>query len=150
MKCNKHDCDCDICKYGKTFVESREARNMQEEGWYAHIVVDGDCTPHGFNWHTHGFEVTFGQPDIQICFPMPPEVAHAIGHSVVDRLREGLALEVGKMYDGILKDEYKVQFIEAWECQRRVLRLVLPDKKGGYSGKFADQFTMLNNIETLN
>lgn len=51
------------------------AEMMRKHGWYAHFVPDDNKYPNSINYHTHGLEDSFGHPDLQICFPLPPKIA---------------------------------------------------------------------------
>lgn len=109
-------------------AEAYEREMMEKLGWYWHYVLD-DPQPPFANIHTHGFEKTFGQPDVQIVFPLPPEMAQGVLNSIVDLLKKGVRLEPGKRYAEVLQD-FEVEFALAEESGRRVLRFILPDKDG--------------------
>ena len=102
-------------------------QSMQKYGWYAHYIFDDETTPTGTNVHTHGFEKTWKHPDIQIVVPMPQNVVHGILWTVADHITAGVKYEPGRRYAEILKD-YDVMFAWAHENDRRVLRMIIPDK----------------------
>lgn len=125
----------------RTRAKAWEREMMAKVGWYAHFVTGEDPqTPTGFNAHTHGFTETWGQPDVQIVMPMPPETAHGVMISIANLLKAGVRLEPGREYDEILHD-YKVMFAWAVESGRRVLRAILPDKEGNLErGNIAEPY----------
>lgn len=139
---NQHDnnCECYTCKYGAAFVNDLERRAMTDHGWFAHYVSDDPETPFGINYHTHGFQESFGHMDIQFCFPAPYQQIHQLFAQVVDNIKGGRKYEPGQKYDDILRGDYDVEFIEAMECGRKVLRMCLPDKNNKFEGDFAKQF----------
>jgi hypothetical protein len=65
---------------------------------------------------------------------------------VVDKIKEGVKYESGKKYAGII-DGFKLEFLDAIEGGRPVLRILIPDEKGKYSGPYAEQLTKLNNAD---
>lgn len=103
---------------------------MKEYGWYAHYVADDTDSPTKFNAHTHGFEESWNHPDIQIVVPMEGPRAHSLFWMMVDLIKEGKKYEPGKKYDDVLEG-YPVMFAWASEGNRRLLRMILPDKEGG-------------------
>lgn len=114
---------------------------MEKFGWFAHFVPNDPEYPNSINYHTHGLEQTFGHPDLQISFPLAPDTAHAIFSEVVNKIKEGVKFEPGIKYPEIIGGGLCVEFINAIETNRRVLRLVFPDKDGSYNGEvFSNQF----------
>jgi hypothetical protein len=143
---NEHQCQCERCQFGDTFVESSEARFMQEFGWYAHFVADDEDCPNRINIHTHGIRHTFGHPDFQFCIRLVPQHAMRIFHLLVDKIKEGRQFSPGEIYTDIV-EKYPLQFIFAKECGRTVLRAVVTNPQGTYEGKvYEAQFTMLDHI----
>jgi hypothetical protein len=103
---------------------------MAKYGWYAHYVADDDDSPTGFNGHTHGFEESWKHPDIQIVIAMPQTQIHGIMAQMADLIKEGAKFEPGTEYNEVLQG-YPVKFGWAREGgDRRVLRMILPDKQG--------------------
>jgi len=122
------------------------AEAAERLGWWEHCVPNGDKTPYGYNYHTHNFQEKFGVPDIQIVFPIDPATAHELINVIIYKIeKQGLKLKPNKYYSNIAGGGYKVKFIEAIECGRPVLRMLLPDVDGKYEGKYAKQLTMLDN-----
>lgn len=108
-----------------------ELRRWQDEclrknGFYVHYVPGEDGA---INAHTHGFDATWGHPDVQIVLPLPPDVAHGIFWTVRDLIASGRVFKDGETCEGILKN-YPVSFARAREGGRDVLRLLLPDNTG--------------------
>jgi len=120
---------------------------MGKHGWYAHCVPSNDFTPYGFNYHTHGLERSFGHTNIQVVIPIKFEIAHAIVTDIVTEIKNGKKFEPNVDYADIVANGYMVRFIEARECGRPVLRLLVPDPNGKYEGYYAKQLTMLDNQE---
>jgi len=126
-------------------IRQREAIMLEVHGWYAHCVPSGDkTTPTGFNYHTHGFEKSYGHKDIQIVLPINPKVAHELIIAILSKIKSGVRFEVDIEYTGIMKNDYKVRFIAAKEYSRDVLRLLIPDKDGEFKGMYAKQFKGLD------
>lgn len=122
----QHAEDCACCKDGPEATNAREAGMMRTHGWYAHYVFD-TAPPH---YHTHGFPESFNHKDIQIMLPgLNPHIMHGIAERIVELIKEGKTFEPGQDYDGIAQG-YKTRFILARECDRPVLRLIVPDKAG--------------------
>jgi hypothetical protein len=138
-------CECYYCKYGHEASKKKEREGIIQYGFYIHAVKDDCKCPHHINFHTHGLKEVFGHLDLQICFPLQVEIAYPIFHGMVDEIRAGKIFEAGKKYSSILVN-YNVELIEAIECGRPVLRLLLPNKQGTLAGmEYGLQRTMLNN-----
>jgi hypothetical protein len=130
----QHECDCEICGSGLPMEEAIErlrkweADMLAQHGWYAHMVPnDYDQSPSGFNAHTHGLELV-GRLNFQIVCPLPPDVVHSILTSLVKLDRE-VGLNAGQDVEGVVKG-YKVRLALAMECDRQVLRAIMPDRHG--------------------
>jgi len=127
-----------------------DEQGFEKFGWFAHCVPAGDNTPcGGYNYHTHGMEASYNHPNIQIVLPLRMETAHHIVGDIIDKIKAGERFEPNKEYANIVGGGYMVRFIEAMECGRKVLRLLIPDKNGKYEGDFAEQLTMLDSNEGL-
>jgi hypothetical protein len=127
---------CEAKKDDKSKLEElleQQAENMRQYGWVMHFVMNDSDYPNGINYHTHGLRENFGHPDMQICLPIRPGLAHSIISVVVERIREGEQYVTGKEYHDLLADDMKVIFLEVKEDQRKMLRLILPDEDGGYN-----------------
>ena len=109
---------------------------MEEHGWMAHFVIDDKDFPNGTNYHTHGLDSSFSHPDLQICLPIRPEVAHGLFETAVNNIKNGASYEPGKEYGNILKDDFKIKFIEVVVDDHKLLRMVLPDENGKYEAPF--------------
>lgn len=142
---NPHsDCVCEICSGKKTLADAEKMaeKAMAKCGWYAHLVGGDDCSPTGFNYHTHGFVESFDHLDIQIVLPMPQDLCHSVANTVVKNIKKkGQKYSPGKLYDNIMKG-YNVEFQYATECGRRVLRLLLPDKNGKSKDSETEQYRL--------
>lgn len=127
MHINDHKCECHACTYGIDATRAREKELMEKYGWYAHIVMDDEQSPTGFNYHTHGFTESFNAPDIQIVIPIQPEIAHAIADTIVAALQSGKKFQTNQRESAVLQG-HDVMFVEAVENGREVWRVVLPDQ----------------------
>jgi hypothetical protein len=146
-KKNNHiDCECAACKYGMEAVEKMQEEAIKKYGWYAHFVQDDPRCPANTNAHTHHVMESFGHKDFQICLNIRPELSHMILADAISQVKKGVKFEPGKKYDKIIAN-YQVEFIEAIETGRPVLRILIPDKNGKYEGMYAEQLTKLNNAE---
>jgi len=122
------------CEHGHEKCQGRdfeqEAKLLEETGFFCHGVMgDEESSPSGFNFHTHGLPEKNGHPDIQVVYPIPPEVFQSVINAAVALVKDGTKFELGAAYDGVLKD-MNVQFAWAVEDDRDVLRMILPDDTG--------------------
>jgi hypothetical protein len=108
---------------------------MTKYGFYTHFVFDDDHdnSPSGVNLHTHGVTESVGHPDFQITISLDPEIANGIFHNLYDRVKAGDRFGEGVVASNILGGGMKVTFINAVECGRSVLRVILPDPDGNIS-----------------
>jgi len=130
--------ECFECNGGDH--EEFEYEMMEKFGWYAHFIIDEDEQVHSdmVNIHTHGLEESFDHIDMQIVFPIHPKVAMNLFHILVDRIKNGETFKTGINYDDIIKD-HGAKFILAYETNRQVMRLILPDQDGNINpGTFKD------------
>jgi hypothetical protein len=138
----KHDNKCECCENGVESVQQKEREFMEKVGWFSHIVLDDPDYPHGVNIHTHGMSESFNHKDIQICLPLDPKIAHWVFVTIYTRIKDGFIFTTGVEYDNVLEN-YNVKFIDAFEGDRYVLRLILPSPKGEYDKEspYKEQFT---------
>jgi hypothetical protein len=101
---------------------------LKEYGFYTHYVSNDDI-PTQINIHTHGLPDSFDHPDLQIVLPLNPQTASSILHSIVNWIKQGNGVKTNTPYSFILKG-MDAMFVWAVECDRDVLRLILPDTKG--------------------
>lgn len=130
-------------------LRQKMAQDIVTYGFHIHYVfgVVAKRTPKGpeirlANIHTHGLTETFGHNDLQIVFPLEPEVASGILHTIVDTIQKGKKYKNGETVEEILKKGYKIRLQRFTEGDRKVLRIILPDKEGNLNpktGPFADQ-----------
>ena len=137
-------CECAVCRDGIDAIEERERQNMETVGWYAHYVPDADDCPYGINYHTHGSDHSFNHLDMQVCLAADPQTLHHVLSIAVGKIKEGAKFEHGKTYDDLIEPAngegtYKVLMLEAEECGRKVLRLIMPDKHGKLDGELFTQ-----------
>ena len=121
--------DCDACRDGLGAVKQKEEESMAKYGWVTHAVQDDDDYPYGINIHTHGLKKNFDHPDLQICFPIDPRIAHTIISNVVGHIKDGKKYRDCEEADEIIEN-FKVMFVSVSEDQ---LRIILPDPKGKIS-----------------
>ena len=114
---------------------------MGRHGWYVHFVPNDQHFPNSINYHTHGVLESFGHPDLQICFPLSTEIAHQILSIIVNQIKKGEHFEPNRRYEKIIDDNLNIEFIEAMEGNRKILRIVFPNRDGSYEGEaFSAQF----------
>ena len=146
-KHNKPDCKCFACINGIDGLEKLELELIKKHGWYGHFVQDDLKCPYGVNAHTHNLKEAYNHKDIQVCLNIDPAIIHGLFHSIVDEIKKGVKFESGIEYDNVFSGVFKAKFVDAFECGRQVLRLLIPDPNGKYEGKYAEQLTKLNNQE---
>lgn len=143
MKPKKHtgksSCNCARCAAiaaGKTPAQADAERRawtetqIKKHGWIVHFVAGGDeQSPTGFNAHTHGLQENYQHKDFQLVIPLPEKVAHPIFIELADRVKAGEKFVAGQKVDDIIQG-MQVKLIDAVECGRPVLRVILPDKNG--------------------
>lgn len=142
----RHNCECLSCKIGTEAVRKLEAENIEKYGWFAHYVYNDKMCPSGINIHTHNVWESFKHKDIQVCLNLDPKLLHMVIVNVVEGIKKGVKYVPGKMYAGLV-DGFKLEFIDAIEGNRKVLRLLIPDENGKYEGVYATQLTKLNNAD---
>lgn len=126
----REKCKCGYC-HGAPFEAAEwEAKALMEYGFFMHYVTDHDPqSPSGFNCHTHGLDL-IGGFDLQITIPLKPEIASSIFHDLAARTKSGRKFSDGEILDDVLSGGYKCRLVLAEECERPVLRIILPDPKG--------------------
>ncbi len=121
-------CECAACN--GLDVKAWEEDMMEENGWFIHMVGSEDPeTETGFNAHTHGLEKTFNHLNLQIIVPLPQDCIGNIFSGIVKKIKSGTVFEIGKNYDEIIKG-YLIKIVQTKECNRDVLRVILPDPNG--------------------
>lgn len=111
---------------------------VKRHGWYIHFdMLSAEC-PYYVNIHTHGLS-RFDHLDLQICFPLTKEDAYTILLGIVEKIAKGARFVPGIKYPDLLHG-YHVEFAEAKEDGRIVLRVILPDKDGDLRGELKDQW----------
>jgi len=139
MNNHNHDenCSCGIHDQIHAGVSPKEAvanfrkweqESLEKFGWYVHYVGDDREVPTGFNAHTHGLENKYNHLDLQIVCPLPQHVAHGIFWNIVNRIATGEKFKAGDVVSDIAGNGYKVKFVNAWENDRLLLRVIIPDK----------------------
>jgi hypothetical protein len=143
---HENNCECYRCKYGDAAFKKKMEEGMEQYGFNIHYVPNDCNCPHHTNIHTHGIKESFNHLDFQICFPIPMELAGEILHGLVNDIKDGKKFEANKEYEGVIGNGYSVKMIEATECGRDVLRIILPDPSGLYNiGPYADQLKMTDH-----
>jgi hypothetical protein len=103
--------------------------NMEKFGWYGHMLKKDPHSPTGSSYHTHGFEKNFKHLDIQIVLQITVELAHRIAAKIASLIKRKKIFREGVQYSGIIK-KFKVCFLLTAEADRKVMRVILPTKKG--------------------
>ena len=74
--------------------------------------------------------------------PLDPKLLHGIAHSIVNRLSQ--KVDPLQIADGVFADKvirgYTLLFKKATECDREVLRVILPDPTGCLSADAVDVY----------
>jgi hypothetical protein len=135
---------CDDPNCASSHMSKRELRkwhadHLRKHGFYAHFVAEEFADlphplSHFVNFHTHGFEETWGHPDFQIVMPIRPETALDLFWIFANRVKAGEKFEVGKRYKEIAAAPYDTLLVKAREAGRDVLRVLLPDAKNRMPG----------------
>lgn len=155
------ECHCAICEAkaaGFTAEQVNAAqveweRNATEKfGFYIHCLNDDKDSPTSFNVHTHGME-SHGHLDFQIVIPLPLDTTCVIIHDLAKRAMNGEKFYSGQLVSKIIKG-FDVKLVEATESNRKVLRVIFPDKHGkldlnDISEKFAIQYIQTQLVSDL-
>lgn len=105
--------------------------------WIIHLVMNGavcehcgrvtdEFVPYSCNAHTHGME-KYDHMDFQLVLKLPVEEIARILNTMGLRVQRGERFKAGDMVSGIYAD-CEVRLDEFEECDRKVLRVVIPDK----------------------
>lgn len=113
---------------------------LKRNGWYAHFAFDDSSCPYSVNIHTHGLLPKYGHLDLQICFPLDSRLAYDILLEIVYMITQGTKFTPGIRYKHILQYA-DVEFAEAKDDGRVVLRVILPDKDGNLRGDRSAQWS---------
>lgn len=100
--------------------------------WIVHHVFGYDDAGNFANNHTHGME-QYNHFDFQLVLNIDPKMAAAILNNLGIRVRDGDKFEPGSMVENIIT-HYAVRLDLKTEGIRPVLRVILPDPNGLYSG----------------
>lgn len=113
---------------------------MEKPTWIIHLVCNGLCgcgcgkyedsfCEGECNAHTHGLMEQFGHPDFQLVLNIDPNTIGGILNTLGIRVRNGEKFNAGDIVEDVIGDGYKVRLDAAVECDRIVLRVILPDEK---------------------
>lgn len=105
--------------------------------WIIHLVANGvtceECgevensfIPGCCNAHTHGME-KYGHQDFQLVLALPPQEIGRILNTFGRAVQNGSKFYNGQFVNGIYED-CAVQLLEFDEGDRRVLRVIIPDR----------------------
>lgn len=111
---------------------------VKRHGWYIHFDLLSVDHPYNVNMHTHGLS-KYDHIDFQICFPLTKEDAYTIFLDIANKIQKGRKFRPAIKYMDILIG-HEVEFAEAKEDGRVVLRIILPDKDGNLRGELKDQW----------
>lgn len=135
---------CDACRDGIESVKEQQEKMMAKHGWVIHFVMEDPLYPFGINIHTHGLQEKYSHPDLQVCFPIDPDMIQGLIWDVVEQIEAGEKFEAGKDYDKIIKN-LPVKFINAIDGDHTVLRMVLPDSQGKFDSEpYSKQIPVVN------
>ena len=116
----------------------------QKIDWIIHYVTNGEvCACCGevensfpkymCNAHTHGLD-KYGHLDFQIVLAMNPQIVGFILNDMGLRVQAGEKFKSGDVLSDVLADNYEVRLIEVEEVNRKVLRILIPDKNHHFPG----------------
>jgi hypothetical protein len=156
MNNRKNQTQCSVCG-GKDLsaeelaarlklIEEWQAKQMEDYGFYIHLVPDSFPDRRLINAHTHGLQ-SFGHLDLQLVLNIGEQNIKGIFHRCVELIKQGR--QFGRMDNGHCIDEseiahgYLTRFISAIEDDRPVWRLVVPDKAGNLDeNKLAEPYSL--------
>ena len=109
--------------------------------WAIHLVANGgpcaECgkaensfIQHACNAHTHGM-AKYGHQDFQMVIQTSPEDICYVLNALGMRVQNGEKFNAGDMVSGIFLD-CDVRLDEFQECDRKVLRVIIPDGKNRF------------------
>jgi hypothetical protein len=134
--------ECAACGTDMSELRRWEAQKLVDPGWYVHLVTDhDDQSPTGFNVHTHGLDLK-GKLDFQIVCPLPAEIVHSIINILARRAYNGEEFVPGQEVSEVLAGGFLVKLALAEECERKVLRVLMPDKKGKFGLKAVKSYAL--------
>lgn len=131
------ECSCAICERELRGMSREQAfadmaefdrKCLEERGYYIHYVPDDEDTLPGVNAHTHGL-ATFNHYDFQIVLRIPPATVQVIFGNLAERVKKGEVFAEFGRYDDVIKGFF-VAVIPAYDNDRKVLRVVLPEEDG--------------------
>ena len=130
MSEHEENCECFICKNGPEKARQWEEKCMKSHGWYCHFIFDDKDSPYNRNVHSHGVLESFDHPDFQVMGAIHAETCHHIIAGVIDQVKDGKKFKSVDKLGNIVNDTMDILFIDAKECGRDVLRIILPDPDG--------------------
>lgn len=146
---HQKSCGCFACEHGLEAFHKMKEENLKKTGFITIPYVSGcEKYPNNSNVVTEGFQETWGHKDLQVCFPsLSWERIHDIFWVIANLVKDGNKFQAGKFYDNIIQN-YEVQFVNARQNGRDVLRLLICDPNGKYdTPMYQAQFTMLDDKE---
>lgn len=120
---------------------NKKEDQIPEIDWIIHLCCNGVvCSECGkvensylhnlCNAHTHGME-KYHHPDFQLVLNLPPHEICRILNTLGLMVQNGRRFHNGEYVLGIYED-CSVRLMEYAECDRKVLRVVIPDKHNTY------------------
>lgn len=122
-------------KKNKPKIDAWEKACIEKSGFYVHLVPNDSDYPTKFNAHTHGLnhlkvkDKIIKHHDLQMVCPVPDGLIMYVFHAVVALIKEGNVFKDGDISNEVLED-MPIKFVTARECDRDVLRIIMPDEKG--------------------
>lgn len=130
--CDTENTKCEGCRACSETLRAlldQEKEWMDKSGFYVHLVPSSEHKNGLINAHTHGLKETQGHPDLQVVAPIQPGLVMQVIHAAANRIKDGRTYKDGVVAEGILRGMV-VKFLKVRECDRDVLRIILPDPKG--------------------
>lgn len=124
--------------------------------WIIHYVFDEKFAVPSMNEfeliniHTHGVLEKYNHPDLQVVLPLNQQLAHYVMWELVNLIKSGKTFKAGDISEEVISN-YSVYFINAYENDRNVIRMIMPDKNGTLNDpRYAAQVLDCLNINEAN
>lgn len=131
------DCFCESC-LGVQRLLNHQNELILKNGYLIHLVPDDPNCPYEINAHTHGLWENYKHLDVQVCLSLPMDVLNRVLTAVADKIKQGQRFVPENKYMGIV-ETFPVMFVFAYESDRVVLRMLLPNASGSFMGELQEQ-----------
>ncbi len=131
------DCFCESCLNVQRLLNHQNDL-IAKNGYLIHLIPDDSDCPYQINVHTHGLWENYQHLDIQVCLRLPMAILNRVMGIVADKIKQGERFVPDKRYMGII-ETFPVMFVFAYESDRVVLRMLLPNANGSFMGELQEQ-----------